>query len=117
MTWRQTDNKPLPEPILTVHRRIYAALGGIELIVMGDSFISARAAQQASPLSLCVANWLSRVITRSVKHCIAYYIYILKDIPWGGFLVELLTACCGCFENDDFYEQNKLHFIKPWILE
>ena len=33
MAWRRTGNKPLPEPMLTVHWRIYAALGGDEFIV------------------------------------------------------------------------------------
>ena len=33
MTWHQTGNKPLSEPMLTVNWRIYAALGGDEFKV------------------------------------------------------------------------------------
>ena len=33
MTWHQTGNKPLSEPMLTVNWRIYGALGGDEFKV------------------------------------------------------------------------------------
>ena len=38
MAWHRTGEKPLPESMLTQHRRIYTALGGNEITKSGRSF-------------------------------------------------------------------------------